>query len=111
MENGQESFHERFNNYIKRHRKKYIRFALFLLVLSLFRILEDYYLVSSLGLEIEIDIAILLSTVLIAVIFTLLSGVTERVIEIEEPKIEEIICEEEKAIKKRVNRKRVKRKR
>lgn len=105
MKNNEEQIHDKIHHHVRRHRKKYLRFALFLLVLSLFRIAEDYFLVKSLGLEFDIDIIILFSIVSIAAIFTLLSGLTEKVIEYEEPKIEEIIKEEEKLIKKRIGRK------
>jgi len=84
-------FHQKAYHHVTKHRKKYSRFILFTIVLSLFRIVEDYFLVKSVGLEFEIDIFILFSIIFIAIIFTVISEVTEKMIEKEEPKIENVI--------------------
>lgn len=107
MKNGfeDEKFHQKTYQHVKKHRKKYWRFILFIIILSIFRIVEDYFLVKSIGLEFEIDLFIFLSIIFIAIIFTVISEITEKMIEKEEPKIEEIIKEEKRIIKNKFKRK------
>ena len=107
MENKSENrrFHQKAYHHVKKHRKKYWRFILFFIILSLFRIIEDYFLVKSIGLEFEIDVFILFSIIFVAAIFTAISEITEKMIEKEEPKLERLIKKEEKVIKKRLRKK------
>jgi hypothetical protein len=91
MDDMHEKISQRAYDHLKRHRKKYLRFVLFVIILSVFRIIEDYFLIKSLGLELEIDLFILLGTVLIAVTFTVISELTEKMVEKEEYRIEKFI--------------------
>jgi prolipoprotein diacylglyceryltransferase len=101
----EKKFHQKAYYHVKKHRKKYWRFVLFIIILSIFRIIEDYFLVNSIGVEFKIDIIILFSIIFIAAVFTVISEVTEKMIEKEEPKIEEMIREEKNIIKKKLKRK------
>ena len=86
--------------HLKRHRKKYFRFVLFFIMLTAFRVIEDYYLLSSMNIEFEFDAFIFLSIVVAALLFTLVSEVTEKLIEEEEArKLIEFIREREPGLK------------
>ena len=78
--------HGRTHNLIKKHRKKYSRFVLFFILLTAFRVIEDYYLLRSMNVEFEFDAFIFLSIIVAALLFTLVSEVTEKLIEEEEAK-------------------------
>ena len=86
--------------HLKRHRKKYFRFVLFFIMLTAFRVIEDYYLLSSMNIEFEFDAFIFLSIIVAAVLFTVVSEVTEKLIEEEEAKkLLELIKEKEPGLK------------
>jgi hypothetical protein len=103
--------------HIKRHKKKYSRFVLFFILLAAFRVIEDYYLIRSMGIEFEFDAFIFLSIIVAALLFTLISEVTEKFIEEEEakkllefimekePGLKCFIDDERRKIKRRINRK------
>ena len=92
--------HQKAKYHVRKHRKKYTRFVLFFVFLLLFRILEDYSLLTSPFFEIEFDIIIFLVVSLSALIFTIIAEVTEMLIEEEEA--EKLL----KLIKKNIRRKR-----
>lgn len=110
-------FHQKAYHHVRKHRKKYSRFILFFVILSLFRIIEDYFLVKSISLEFEVDLFILFSIIFTAFIFTAVSELTEKMIEEEEarkllefirkekPKLESIIKGKKKIVKKKIKRK------
>ena len=93
-------------HHVRKHRKKYSRFILFFVILLTFRVIEDYFLIKSIGIEFEIDIFILFSIILIASIFTGIAELTEELIEEKEAKkiLETIKRDKEKLIKK-INKK------
>ncbi len=117
MENSEKKrFHQKAYRHVKKHRKKYSRFFLFFIILLIFRVMEDYFLLKTIGLEFEIDLFILLSMISAAFIFTVVSEITEKMIEEEEakkllefirkkePKIEKVIKKEEEMIKKKMKK-------
>lgn len=95
MKNKHDNLIQRAYCHVKRHRKKYIRFILFIIILSLFRVIEDYFWVRTMGIEFEIDVFILFGIIFIAITFTVISELTEKMVEKEEPIIERFIKKEE----------------
>jgi len=101
-----ERFHQKAYYHVRKHKKKYLRFILFFLVLLSFRVVEDYFFIKSFGIEIEIDIFIFLTFIFVAIIFTVISELTEILIEREEAeKLLNFITKKEKMIKERIKRK------
>lgn len=105
MGNSRERIHHKTYKHVKRHRKKYTRFFLFFIVLFMIRVLEDFYLLNSFGIELEIDIFIMATFLLGALVFTLISELTEIMIEKEEAqKIVRYISKKEKTLERKINR-------
>lgn len=103
MKNKSERFHQKAYHHVKKHRKKYTRFALFFIVLLLFRLIEDYFLLSSPVFEVEFDIFIFIFVILSALAFTAIAEMTEIMIEKEEAKkLLNFITKKEKMIKRKI---------
>ncbi len=103
MKREQERIHQKALRHVKKHRKKFARFVLFFIFLLLFRIIEDYFLLTSPVFEVEIDIFILTIVLVSAVIFTMISEVTEILIEEEEAKkIMKYIMGKERDIERKI---------
>jgi len=79
-------FHQKAHHHVRKHRKKYMRFFLFFIFLLLFRIIEDYFLLTSPIAEVKFDMFIFTIVILSAIIFTIIAEVTEILIEEEEAK-------------------------
>ena len=94
-------FYRKTHHHIKTNRKKYLRFVSFTIILAAFRIVEHYFLLRTIGIELETNIFILLVIVFIAFTFTVISELTEKMVEKEEPKIEKFIKKEESIIENR----------
>ncbi|MBN2203002.1 MAG: hypothetical protein JW700_02365 [Candidatus Aenigmarchaeota archaeon] len=105
MAKDRERLHHKTYKHVKKHRKKYTRFVMFFIVLFLFRVMEDYYLLSSFNIELEIDLFIFLSFILGAIVFTLISEITEIMIEKEEAqKLLRYLSKKEKSFERKMNR-------
>jgi DMSO reductase anchor subunit len=85
-------------HHVRRHRKKYLRFIVFFLFLILYGVVEDFISLTIHGVEFNL---VVFSTVfVIALIFTIVAEVTEKLAKKETPKIKKFITKEEKVIKK-----------
>ena len=93
--------YRRLYRHFRRNRKKYLRFASFTVLLSAFRILEHYLLFSTMGFELRINLLTVSFIVFIAFTFTIISELTEKVVEKEEPAVERFIRKEESLIEDR----------
>lgn len=78
-------------SHITKHKKKYVRFFTFFFVIYLFRLAENYILFRSFGIILRIDLIHYIFFMLIATMFTIIAEETEKIIEREEDKIENII--------------------
>ena len=80
-----------------------MRFVLFFVSLLLFRLVEDYFLLTSPVVEVEFDVVILMIVILSAIVFTAIAEMTEILIEKEEAKkLLKFITEKEKLIKRKI---------
>jgi len=77
--------------HIKKHKRKYIRFFTFFFVIYVFRLFENYLLFSFYDIVFNIDLLHFLFFAIVAAIFTVISEVTEKILEKEEHKLENII--------------------
>jgi len=86
-------------HHVRRHRKKYWRFVLFFLFLLVYGIIEDVTAMSLHG--IELNLAVLTTVSVIALVFTTIAELTEKFVQKKEPqKIAKFIRKKEKIIKK-----------
>jgi membrane protein YqaA with SNARE-associated domain len=103
MKKESEKFHQKAYHHVKKHRKKYMRFILFFIFLLLFRIIEDYFLLTSPVFEVEFDVVIFLIVILSAIVFTIVAEATEIFIEEKEAKkLLKFITKKEKMIKRKI---------
>jgi len=90
--------HHKAYHHIRKHKKRYVRFIAFFIFLVFYGVIEDLTAASLTG--VEFDIVILITVIVIAIIFTTLTEVTETIFQKEEPKIKRMIKKEEKFIEK-----------
>jgi len=91
-------------HHVRRHRKKYFRFIIFFLFLILYGVFEDFISLTIHG--VQFNIIVFLTVLSIALIFTTIAEVTEKLVEKKEPqKIIKFVKKEEKIIRKKLMKK------
>lgn len=91
-------------HHVRRYRKKYLRFIIFFVFLLAYGVFEDLISLTIHG--VQFDIIVFLTVVTIAIIFTTVAEVTEKLVERKEhKKIIRFVKKEKKAIKKKLMKK------
>ena len=110
--NENHRIHQKAYHHIKKHKKKYVRFVSFFIFLVIYSVIEDLIAVTLHG--VEFDIIVLINVFTIALLFTGIAEITERIFKKEEPKLEKFIKkeedfieDEEKVIEKKIKRKKL----
>ena len=91
-------------HHVRRHRRKYLRFIVFFLLLLLYGIFEDLISLTIQG--VEFNIIVFLTVVVIALAFTTVAEITEKLVERKDhQKIIRFVRKEERVIKKKLMKK------
>lgn len=86
-------------HHVRRHKKKYTRFVIFFIFLLAYGMIEDFTALTLSG--VEFNVATFILVFFIALIFTSIAEITEKLVEKKEPqKIMKFIKKEGKIIKK-----------
>ena len=91
-------FHQKAYHHIRKHKKNYVRIISFFIFLVIYSVIEDVIAVTLHG--VEFDIVVLINVFVIALFFTGIAEITERIYKKEEPEIKEYEKKFEKVIKK-----------
>lgn len=88
-------------HHVRRHRKKYTRFIIFFIFLLAYGVFEDFISLTIHG--VQFNFIVFLTVLSIAIIFTTVAEITEKLVEKKEPqKIIRFVKKEEKIIKKKL---------
>ncbi|MFH1229810.1 MAG: hypothetical protein V1678_05320 [Candidatus Aenigmatarchaeota archaeon] len=90
--------HQKAYHHIRKHKKHYVRIALFFIFLVIYSVIEDIIAMSIHGME--FDLVVLVNVFIIAMVFTGIAELTERLYKKEEPEIKEYGKKMKSAIKK-----------
>ena len=93
-----QKIHHKAYHHIRRHKKKYVRFLTFFVFLVVYSVIEDLIAVSIHG--VEFDIIVLINVFIIALLFTGIAELTERLYKKEEDELKEYENKVEKFVKK-----------
>jgi len=91
-------FHQKAYHHIKKHKRKYARFISFFIFLVIYSVIEDLIAITIHG--VEFDFIVLINVFVIALVFTGIAEITERLYKKEETEIKEYEKKVGKAIKK-----------
>jgi len=91
-------FHQKTYHHIRKHKKNYVRIISFFIFLIIYSVIEDMIAVTIHG--VEFDIVVLINVFVIALVFTGIAEITERLYKREEHEIKEYEKKVEKVIKK-----------
>ena len=91
-------FHQKAYHHIRKHKKNYVRMVLFFIFLVLYSIVEDIIAMTVHG--VEFDMIIVINVFFIALIFTGIAQMTERLYKEEKDEIKEYEKKVGKVIKK-----------
>ena len=90
--------HQKAYHHIRKHKKNYVRIVSFFIFLVIYSVIEDMIAVTIHG--VEFDMVVLINVFVIALVFTGIAEITERLYKKEESEIKEYEKKVEKVIKK-----------